>query len=251
MDVVTRRFDSGPDGDGGFVVVAHDIQDRIDAEVRLLRLARAERGHAQELASIVASVEDGVAVVDGNDRIVVRNDRLAAMFGRESRPEPRRQRLAGVPDDDAIRTSDDRWLRISERTIGSEAPRTLVLVRDLTPSGSGRPPRTSSSASCPPAPHTDDDDLGLAHVLRRSLTKVDPSMVDLAGDVAAEAQRLTELIDDLLVLSRGQADRLVVDPEPVHVLGVVRDVVRLEAARFPHSGSRSIRQTDSRPRRPI
>jgi len=75
---------------------------------------------------------------------------------------------------------------------------------------------------------------GLAHVLGRSIERGGPPALDLVADVTAEAQRLNELIEDLLVLSRAEIGSVVVDPEPVLLSRVVDEVVATERTRHPN-----------------
>lgn len=64
---------------------------------------------------------------------------------------------------------------------------------------------------------------------------LEPGDRDIVDDIAAEADRLHRLIDDLLVLSRLERGNLVMSSEPVHVGHLVRRIVEHEARRWPET----------------
>lgn len=71
-----------------------------------------------------------------------------------------------------------------------------------------------------------------SRLLRRRLDG-DAAAADLSDDISAEADRLSRIVDDLLVLSRLERRHLTVGDEPVHLDHMVRRVVASEAARWP------------------
>lgn len=75
---------------------------------------------------------------------------------------------------------------------------------------------------------------GLARILRQRAATLDPATRDQAiVDIEEEADRLTRLIEDLLVLSRAERGRVEIDAEPVSLIRVVRRIVDAEAERHP------------------
>ena len=76
---------------------------------------------------------------------------------------------------------------------------------------------------------------GLARILRRGGSGIDPETRDLAIiDIEEEADRLARLIEDLLVLSRVEAGRVPIDPEPINLARLVRHIVETERDRHPN-----------------
>jgi two-component system sensor histidine kinase KdpD len=84
--------------------------------------------------------------------------------------------------------------------------------------------------------------LAAAHLLQRSIVgrrldggaQADRSAEDLAGDIRSEAERLNELIEDLLVLSRSQVGAVTFESEPVLVQHALSRVVLAEGERYPN-----------------
>jgi len=76
--------------------------------------------------------------------------------------------------------------------------------------------------------------LGLTQILARP-GRVDDvaSRTALLEDVRAESERLHRLVEDLLVLSRAERGRLVIDAEPLQPRRLLERVVALEAAELP------------------
>lgn len=74
---------------------------------------------------------------------------------------------------------------------------------------------------------------GMSHVLRARHGTLPPDVVGQhLHDIASESDRLRQLTEDLLVLSRAEGHQLVVASEPVLIGHIVRSAVRSEAARF-------------------
>jgi signal transduction histidine kinase len=71
-----------------------------------------------------------------------------------------------------------------------------------------------------------------SRLLRRRLSG-DPQAAELSDDIVIEADRLSRIVDDLLVLSRLERRHLTVGDEPVHLDHLLRRIVRSESARWP------------------
>lgn len=71
-----------------------------------------------------------------------------------------------------------------------------------------------------------------SRLLRRRLDG-DPAGADLSDDIAAEADRLSRIVEDLLVLSRLERRHLTLGDEPVHLDHLLARVIRSEAERWP------------------
>jgi signal transduction histidine kinase len=61
----------------------------------------------------------------------------------------------------------------------------------------------------------------------------DPRAAELSDDIAVEADRLSRIVDDLLVLSRLERRHLTVGDEPVHLDHLLTRILRSEATRWP------------------
>ena len=73
---------------------------------------------------------------------------------------------------------------------------------------------------------------GLAGILRRrGATLDDDTRAQAVIDIEEEADRLTRLIEDLLVLSRAERGRVQVEPEPINLARLVGHIVEVESER--------------------
>ena len=76
--------------------------------------------------------------------------------------------------------------------------------------------------------------LGLTQILARPGRADDPtSRAALLEDVRAESERLHRLVEDLLVLSRAERGRLVIDAEPLQPRRLIERIVAQEAPDLP------------------
>ena len=75
---------------------------------------------------------------------------------------------------------------------------------------------------------------GLARILRRRGATIDPDVREQAiVDIEEEADRLTRLIEDLLVLSRVEGGAVPIDTEPINFNRLVRHIAETEGDRHP------------------
>ena len=74
--------------------------------------------------------------------------------------------------------------------------------------------------------------LGGSRLLRRRLSGNAPAE-EMAADIESEADRLSRIVEDLLVLSRLERRNLALAREPVHLAHVVERIVESEARRWP------------------
>jgi signal transduction histidine kinase len=76
---------------------------------------------------------------------------------------------------------------------------------------------------------------GLSRILRRRDATLDePTRRQAIVDIEEEADRLTRLIEDLLVLSRAERGRVEFDPEPINLARLVRHIADTESERHPN-----------------
>ncbi|MEA2519454.1 MAG: hypothetical protein QOF49_1534, partial [Chloroflexota bacterium] len=71
-----------------------------------------------------------------------------------------------------------------------------------------------------------------SRILSRRLAK-DARSAELSDDIEAEADRLSRIVDDLLVLSRLERRHLTIGDEPVHLDHLLARVIGSESARWP------------------
>lgn len=234
VDVLVREVRLSAD-EHRWLISIHDLRPQIDSDVRLLRVARAERDQRQLLASMIASMNDGVALIAEGGGITVVNDALLAIAGRPVSSAADLEGALGVPLRDGVveLPVSRRWLRLSDHAVGDGAgdPR-LIVVRDITREREAEAARDAFLGVLSHELRTPVTTiLGTAHLLRRSEAAVSTRDRELATDIAEEAERLNNLIEDLLVLSRSQSGSVVVDPEPVLLQRAIREVVSMEGSR--------------------
>lgn len=227
-----------PSGDERLLVSAHDLRARIEAEVRLVRIARAERAQAQALNAVIASMEDGVGLIAGDGRMTVANEALVRIAGG---PVTSAADLATALRDDLgggmIQLQDpSRWFELTTHDLDAEAAGSrLIVVRDITRERESAEARDAFLGVLSHELRTPVTTiLGTAHLLRRPRDGGTAPANEMVGDIAAEAERLNHLIEDLLVLSRAQAGAVAFEAEPVLVQHAIREVVATESTRHPH-----------------
>lgn len=232
----TLRAVTLPDGQPGSIVTLRDARPRLEDEIQLIRLARAERQRTDALRTVVASLSDGVGLFDREGVLIVANDALTRLAGRPigHRHELPAEWLTGHGA--AIASGDpSRWLRTAVYQLDEEGgSSTLVVATDETASIEAAGLRDAFIGVMSHELRTPVTSvLAAAHLLERRAGTLDPTSAELAEDIRAESTRLNELIEDLLVLSRAQIGAMVVDLEPVLVQRAIAEVVQAEGNRYP------------------
>ena len=75
---------------------------------------------------------------------------------------------------------------------------------------------------------------GLSRILRqRDATLDEATRQQALVDIEEEADRLTRLIEDLLVLSRAERGKVEIEPEPINLARLVRHIIDAESERHP------------------
>jgi PAS domain S-box-containing protein len=245
-----------PGEPGRVVAIARDIEDRVQAQARLQRLAEAEHARAAELNAVIRAMGEAVVVCAADGRITLANPAASAMFGqaaprtyRELRAqfdEPSRAPSLGVrggPVDLRIRGEVERWIEMSTypvaaRTADPDAPdlgETIVLLRDISEARQRQAVR--------------DTFIGvLSHELRTPVTTIyagskvlarDSTTLDedvrrsVFEDIHVEAERLHRLIEDVIALTRFGEEESQIGDEPVLLQRVLPAVIRSEELRWP------------------
>lgn len=223
----------------------------VDARAKLGWAAHIERIHAAELRAVIEAIAEGVVVFDRDANVSLTNPAADALFG--DRPittlDDLRARFDPAPATEELdkatelrlRGARNRWLELRlyaiaaprRRGSGTELGGRIAVLRDVTTARNERAQREAF--------------LGiLSHELRTPITTVyagskvlardvdlSPERQELAADVAAEAERLFRLVEDLLVMTRFERGALELAREPVLLQRVVPAAIRLEQVHWP------------------
>ena len=236
-------------------------------EGQLAALALTEQIRASELRAVIEAMDEGIVVVDADGEVLIRNAAAEALL--RGPLESLADVMAGFiwetsdrPLEDAqleslerrLTGQDERWGDLRIHAIASEAVGqagrlgSIIVVRDVTDERSRRTLR--------------DAFIGvLSHELRTPITTIyagsklltrarRPGDRSQAGpsttvaehdrgsillDIAAEADRLYRLVEDLLVLARFERGATQFPGEPVLLQRTLPASLRAEAARWPEN----------------
>ncbi len=229
--------------------VARAIENvRLHLEVR--RLAEVERDRAHELESVIASIGEGIVVLDQEgdvrsinaaavrllDGSVGNAVELAARVGGGLVLEPDEEGQVG-PSEHLVTGADARWVEVTAYPIGrpETRPAFVCVIRDVTAFRQGQGLREAFLSL-------------LSHELRTPVTTIyagatvlgrpsggltDELRAEILADVGAEADRLYRLVEDLLVLARFD-EGIPLGLEPNLLQRLVPQVVEQEQGRWPH-----------------
>lgn len=219
--------------------MAHEVQQRIRSETR-------ER---QRLAALLAVMADGVVAVSARQTIAYHNDVAARLLGLDAaatgQPFLERVQLAGVRECYAEALREDRRVVRELRIAGH--PQALVLRVDATP--------LRDPADAPFGVMLVLHDLSairgleemrrtftanVSHELKTPLTAIgtlvdtlreDPAMPDAVrqrflGKIRDQNERLHRLVQDLLMISRLEAERDVFEKSAIDLVGVLTECVQ-------------------------
>ena len=149
------------DGTRTVILTARDISERIDVQARLARIAGDERRQAAELRAVIASMGDGVLVVDADGAVTMANEAASGVLGPDLADglASLERRSAGRATTRTTRgrscstTGDGSRSRPIRRTSAAGSP-IGPAPRGSSPSGTSpvtaprRPPARPSSACC-------------------------------------------------------------------------------------------------------
>jgi K+-sensing histidine kinase KdpD len=226
---------------------------RVRAEAAELAVARS----LATTAAVVTVISDPVFVVDADRRIILWNPSAERILG--DRPGDTLDDLLAHLGDKSASSVEERdlergiTLHLPEQRLWLEARMTrldpaiaILELRDIT--------TLEETAAAHEA------FLGvLSHELRTPVTSIyglaqyldrpahRERSTELAGDIKLEADRLKRLVDDLLVLSRVERDRLETGEEPVLLQRLLPRVVEAERRRTPEPGYRTLLPSDLPP----
>jgi PAS domain S-box-containing protein len=206
--------------------------------------------------AVLEEMQDGVIVLDGADRVVDINPAAQAILGAPSRrvigqPVRRLPHLGGawdglartsgaselkVGEGDGARTFDVRVSAVSVRRSGISGK--LVVLRDVSERARVKQVLQDAKEAAEAANRTKSQFLAnVSHELRTPLSGIlgscevlveEPStpqgMVPDLERIRASGYELLRLIDELLDLSKMEAGRIELSPEPFEVAGLVAEV---------------------------
>jgi PAS domain S-box-containing protein len=240
-----------PDGERRIIVSARDISERIEVQSRLYRLATSERARSAELRAIIESMREAVLVCNDAGDIVLTNQALVELLGEPIARYDDLGRLLG-PFEGALpelgkasaptefRTEQPlRWLEATAyRAVptgeGDSSGSTVLLLRDVSEQRQAQLAQEAFMGILSHELRTPVTTIfGITKILRRRRAEASSDLDELLGDVEAESERLYRLVEDLLVLSRSQAGRISLEPEPVLLQHVVRTMIESERRATP------------------
>lgn len=231
----------GPLGEPRLLASARDIREQIEANARLVGLARTERSRVDALQQVIGTMDEGVALTGPSGAIVLANDAMSDIVGHpvaSIEDLPGSGRLEAGSGD--IKLGDpERWLQVRTFGIGEgegDDRSHLVMARDVTKERELAAARDAFIGVLSHELRTPVTTiLGLGHVLARPHASLGaPQRLELAGDIAAEAERLNALVEDLLVLSRAQGGQLDFEIEPVLVQHALAEAIKVGSEHYPH-----------------
>jgi len=256
VEVLLQHVDL-PGTAGRIVAIARDMSERVEAQVRLQRLAESEHAKAAELNAVIRAMGDGLIVCDASGVISLSNPAAAALFGgvvprtyaelvaRFDDPEgvvPSPGSRAGPID---LRVGDadgpERWVELSTFPVGgpgSETTRgveTIVRLRDVTVIRRQQVVRDAFLGVLSHELRTPITTIYAASkvLARPSSTLADETRREMFEDIRLEAERLHRLVEDVIALTRFGDEGGDVGDEPVLLQRILPGVVASEIARWP------------------
>jgi PAS domain S-box-containing protein len=237
------------------VAIARDVRERVEAQGRLARLARAEHARAAELDAVIRAMGDGVVVCGPDGRIILANPAGRRMFpdvieqtyddilGELRDPDRRAPALGGHggPVVLSTRRGPERWIEVSSYPVAqdddAEGSRgeTIIVLRDVTVQREREAVRDTFIGVLSHELRTPVTTIfGAARVLSRPDSRLDAATrQEILEDVAEEAERLKRLVEDVVALSRFGETSADLWREPVLLQRVVPSVIGSEEHRWP------------------
>ncbi len=243
-----------PGGARTIVAIGRDIRDRIEAQVRLQRLAEAEHARAAELNAVIRAMGEAVVVCTIDGAITLSNPAANALFpGLEAKayhdilaqladPDGTAPRLGeqGGPTELRSVADPERWIELStypvvSTTLAASADETIVMMRDVTQARRLEAVRQTFIGVLSHELRTPVTTIfGGAKLLARPSSNLDPeTKLGIFRDIHEEAERLQRLVEDVVALNRFGEDAGDIGWEPVLIQRLLPRVVQSEDGRWP------------------
>ncbi len=254
MEVVLQSVEL-PGGAQTIVAIARDIRDRIEAQVRLQRLAESEHARAAELNAVIRAMGEAVVVCTVDGTITLTNPAADALF-----PELEAKTYADIlgqladPDDAAPRLGEpggpvelradgdsDRWIELSTypvvsgRSLAPTVDETIVMMRDVTQARRLEAVRQTFIGVLSHELRTPVTTIfGGAKLLARPNSNLDDeTKLGIFRDIHEEAERLQRLVEDVVALNRFGESGGDIGWEPVLIQRLLPRVIQSEDGRWP------------------
>ena len=235
------------------VAISRSIQERIETEARLTRLARAEHARAAELNAIIGAIGEGLIVLDGAGRVTLANPTarallqplddwtLDAVLARLEDPDGTARAALTEPGTTVtlrLRAPAQGWIEVSNYAVEDEPlpdGEHIVILRDVTVAREREAVRDAFVGILSHELRTPVTTIYAgAKVLSRSEGRLDEATRrGIFEDIHAEAERLHRLVEDVVALTRFGEGTLDIGSEPVLLQRVVPAVVGSEQSRWP------------------
>ncbi|HEY6013829.1 MAG TPA: PAS domain S-box protein [Candidatus Limnocylindrales bacterium] len=254
MEVVLQSVEL-PGGTRTILAIGRDIRDRIEAQVRLQRLAQAEHARAAELNAVIAAMGEAVVVCTIDGTITLTNPAADALFpgveprtyddivGQLADPDGTAPRLGQAGGPVELRTvgEPECWIELSTYPVASgssltpAADETIVMMRDVTQARRLEAVRQTFIGVLSHELRTPVTTIfGGAKLLARPNSNLDAeTKLGIFRDIHDEAERLQRLVEDVVALNRFGEDAGEIGWEPVLVQRLLPRVVRSEDGRWP------------------
>jgi signal transduction histidine kinase len=237
------------------VAIARDVRERVEAQGRLERLARAEHARAAELDAVIRAMGDGVVVCGPDGRIILANPAGRRMFpdvieqtygdilGELRDPDGLAPALGGHGGPVVLptRRGPERWIEVSSYPVAQDDEvagsrgETIIVLRDVTVHREREAVRETFIGVLSHELRTPVTTIfGAARVLARPDSHLDAATrQDILEDIAEEAERLKRLVENVVALSRFGETSADLWREPVLLQRVVPNVIDSEEHRWP------------------
>jgi signal transduction histidine kinase len=213
-------------------------------------------GSPPELRAVIDSMPEAVIVCDPNDRVRIVNPAADQLFaGHPVRdasdlmsrfePHPERPPVSMSRGDPVMlrpRAIPNRWFELRTFPVdraGADAESTekggrIIVLRDVT---AAREERAERRAFLSILSHELRTPITTIYAGSRVLARRDSALgrgsKEIASDISAEAARLYDVVEDLLVLTRAEQDLLELAQEPILLQRVVESAIRIARGRVP------------------
>jgi signal transduction histidine kinase len=212
-------------------------------------------GASAELRAVIKAMPEAVFVCDSRDRVRLVNPAADRLFrGRPVRDARDLLSRFDGPLRDALPAGDDAPLRLPhlpgrefslrsypiEREGGgrgrpADAGGRILVLRDVTASREDRAERNAFLSILSHELRTPITTIyaGSRVLARRESRGAARGSPEIAADISAEAARLYDVVEDLLVLTRAEQGILELSEDPVHLKRIAESVIRVATSRAP------------------